>query len=539
MKKYLYISVIYFLFAGIYAANAQPYYTIPDINLRNVLIRDYPAYMNAEGQLNVAAAKMMSADLNLDNADIQNPDGIQFFEKTGILRLRNNRVTNVSQLSYMKNLRRIYVNGNQITSIPNLADLYQLIDLYVGNNKITSIASIANKTTLLYLNAAGNALTEIPDLSALVNLKTLALDFNSISVLPDLSMNSNLQQLSISNTNIHSIPSLPTLLNLEIFNCEKTNMTDLSGLHTNTKLIKLLAQNCRVSTLPNFANKPNLTTVNLSENYLTFEDLIPLASLPNFSVFTYAPQKNISIPAYVDIRERNMYTYQIPIDPALTTNTFTWYKNNTPLLTNATGNYSFAPAFMSDSGIYSAYITNAALPGLTLKTNTSKLTVRTCMDISKLNISVLSSDCREGSLIDIAGTTVDGAVAPVNYILQSTSPVKNMTGITATQFPNIIPGTYVLQATDSRNCTTYKTFLLDKGSDCESVFSPNGDGIMDNYFIPDIGTVRIYNTSKKLIKTLQVPGAWDGSTDAGGMADSGYYVIIINESGSIGVSLMR
>jgi len=96
-----------------------------------------------------------------------------------------------------------------------------------------------------------------------------------------------------------------------------------------------------------------------------------------------------------------------------------------------------------------------------------------------------------------------------------------------------------VQAIDSRNCIAMKSFLLDKGVDCESVFSPNGDGIMDNYFIPESGSIQIYNSSKKLIRTMSVPAAWDGTTNEGSLADAGYYVIVINGSSSIGVSLMR
>jgi len=542
MKNTNYISYLcafFLFFAELLSANAQTYYTIPDDSLRKVLIRDYPFLMTANGQLDVAAAKNISQDIILDNAGITNADGLQFFESTGILKIRNNKLTSLPQLSSMKNLRRIYINGNKITSIPNLSALYQLIDLFIGNNKITSISGLETITTLQYFNFAGNRITTIPDLSQLVNLKTLSVGFNPLTAVPDLSANVNLQQLDISNSEISSIPSLPNLINLETFICDRSNFTNLSGLNTNTKLIKLTAQYCSLTSLPNLSNKPSLTTLIISNNNLTFEDLIPLTSLTTLTTFTYAPQKDLVIPAYVDIREPNNYAYQISIDPAYTTNLYTWYKNNVPMITNSTGTYSFAPVFMGDSGSYKAEVRNPALPLLVLKSNASKLTVRPCVEINTINISVLSSDCREGALIDLAGTTVDGAVAPINYTVQSTSPVTNINGTTATQFSNVIPGTYVLCVTDSRNCTATKVFQLDKGADCESVFSPNGDGIMDSYFIPDTGTIQIYNSSKKLIRTMNVPAAWDGTTNDGSLADAGYYVIIINGSSSIDVSLMR
>lgn len=534
-----YLCLFCFYIAALFATNAQTYYTIPDDSLRKVLIRDYPFLMTTDGRLDVALAKDTSLDLVLDNAGITNADGIQFFESTGILKIRNNKLTSLPQLSSMKGLRRIYINGNKITSIPNLSALWQLIDLFIGNNKITSISGLETLTTLQYFNFAGNNITTIPDLSLLVNLKTLSVGYNPITVIPDLSKNINLQQLDISHSTISNIASLSSLSNLEIFNCSYTNYTDLSGLNSNAKLIKLIANDSKLTSLPNLGNKGSLTTVTIHNNNLTFEDLIPVAGFTNITSFSYSPQKEISLPLFVDIREPNNYTYQLAIDAAVTTNQYTWFKNNIPLITNSTGSYTFAPVFMGDSGSYKAEVRNIALPLLVLKSNNSKLTVRPCIEINTINTSILSSDCREGSLIDLAGTTIDGAVAPITYLVQATSPVKNIYGTTATQFSNIIPGTYVLQVTDSRNCTASKSFLLDRGVDCESVFSPNGDGIMDNYFIPDTGTIQIYNSSKKLIRTMSVPAAWDGTTNEGGLADAGYYVIIINGSSSIGVSLMR
>ncbi len=543
MKKIYYIlclCLIYQFIAALFnSAEAQTYYTIPDINLRNKLISDYPTLMTADGQLDITAAKGMSQDLNLDNSNISNADGLQFFESSGILRLRNNNLSTFPQLSFMKGVRRVYVSNNHLTSIPDLSALYQVIDLYLINNNLTEISVVQNKTTLQYITCSGNQITALPDLSALVNLKTLIVSYNPISVLPDLSMNINLTVLDVRSTNIHDISSLSALINLQTLNCENNSITDLSGLSVNTTLTTLTAQNNLLSSLPDFSNKPALSSITISNNNLTFEDIIPLTSLPLFSAFTYAPQADLVLPLYTDIREPNNFTYQISIDPSLTSDQFTWYKNNTPLTTNNTGSYSFAPVFRSDSGYYSVSVKNSAVPGLTLKSNTAQLIVRPCIEISNIQVNILSSDCREGSSIDISGTTVAGAALPVTYMLQPSGSARNISGSSNTQFNKVSPGVYVLSAVDSRNCKAAKSFTLDKSDDCQDVFSPNGDGIMDTYFIPDAGTVQIFSTSRKLIKTLTAPAAWDGTTSDGSLADAGYYVIVINGTNTIGISLFR
>ncbi|MGN6645241.1 MAG: leucine-rich repeat domain-containing protein [Cytophaga sp.] len=545
MKRINYILTFYIcclLTAVSFSAEAQTYYSIPDVNLRNKLVSDYPSLMTADSLLDVTAAKAMSADLNLDACGIVNADGIQFFEKTGILRLRNNKVTDVWELSYMKNLRRVYINGNMITSIPDLSALYQLIDLYVGNNKITSLASsnFNQRTTLQFFNCAGNNLSELPDLSALVNLKTIFIGYNPMLLtLPDLSNNLALQQIDISNSNISTIPSLPLLTNLEVFNCRNSKMVDLSGLNLNTKLTTLDASENGLTILPDLSNKPALTSVDVSNNNLTFEDLIPLASLSTFAAFTYAPQKDLSIPAVVNIREQNNYTYQLSIDPSVSSNLYSWKKNTVLLVTGSDSFFSFTPALMSDSGLYSVSVTNPSLPLLELKSNVSKFSVSACLEVDQLMITTLSANCIKGANIDFNGTIVQGALAPVHYSLTNVNTSQQFYNPVGQQFENVIPGSYVVTITDSKNCTIHKSFIFDELQGCDKAFSPNGDGIMDNYFIDDTGTARIYNTSKKLIKTISLPGAWDGTSNEGKLMDAGYYIIIINESTSIGVSIMR
>ncbi len=525
------------VFAGSFSANSQTY-SIPDINLRNKLLSTYPSLMHTSGQLIIDSAKALSKDLNLDDANISNADGLQFFERTGIVRLRNNNLSAVPQLSSMKNLRRIYLDNNNITALPQLSALYQLIGISITKNKLTSISIIQHIKTLQYFYCSNNNIDALPDLSLLTNLKTISIAFNPISALPNLSFNTNLQQLDIKNTNINTIASLASISSLEVLNCENNNITDLSGLNSNTKLITLTAQNNLLTTLPNFSNKPALSSVNISTNHLTFEDIIPLTALNTFSKFTYAPQKDLKLPLYVEIRESNNYMYDLLIDPLVTSNQYAWKKNNT--VTNTSGSLlSFTPVLRSDSGTYSVTVRNPLVPGLELKSNASKLKTNTCIEVNELLTATLSSDCREGSNIDFSSTIVEGALAPVTYRLINTHTSKEIPGTLTTQFNKVTPGAYTLIITDFKNCSIEKPFYFDDQIDCQKVITPNNDGILDDYFIAETGSAQIYNTSRKLVKTIDTPGVWDGSTDNGSLADSGYYVIVINGSSSYGISLMR
>lgn len=72
-----------------------------------------------------------------------------------------------------------------------------------------------------------------------------------------------------------------------------------------------------------------------------------------------------------------------------------------------------------------------------------------------------------------------------------------------------------------------------------NVFSPNGDGQYDTFYIAESGTAKIYNSNGKLVQTLQVPGYWDGKTKEGQNALTDYYAIIIDGKKVKHVTLMR
>ncbi len=76
---------------------------------------------------------------------------------------------------------------------------------------------------------------------------------------------------------------------------------------------------------------------------------------------------------------------------------------------------------------------------------------------------------------------------------------------------------------------------------CEktNVFSPDGDGVLDTYYIEDAGNAKIYDLGGNLVRELSIPGHWDGTKPNGALADAGYYAVVVNNSKSYRVSLMR
>jgi len=61
---------------------------------------------------------------------------------------------------------------------------------------------------------------------------------------------------------------------------------------------------------------------------------------------------------------------------------------------------------------------------------------------------------------------------------------------------------------------------------CENIFSPNGDGISDSYFIKKAGLTRIYDRNGNFIAQVNSPGYWDGKTFNGNLATPGLFFVV-------------
>lgn len=73
----------------------------------------------------------------------------------------------------------------------------------------------------------------------------------------------------------------------------------------------------------------------------------------------------------------------------------------------------------------------------------------------------------------------------------------------------------------------------------KNIFSPDGDGRFETFFIEGTGTAKIYQPGGRLIKTLTLPAYWDGTDKNGQLVNAGYYAIIINDSTYSNVTIVR
>ncbi len=511
---------------------------LPDTNFRNKLLRDYPTLMIGN-ELNIAAASTFFPDLNLLGSNIENLTGIEHFVSLYKLEVSVNKLKRIPELTGFKNLQYLYANFNQIDSLPNLSKLTKLIEIQAAYNNLTSLPKLENQPNLNFLFVSDNKIKELPNLSKLTKLTRLYIGNNPLDSFPILSKNKLLKELQCHLTPIKEIPYLDSLTNLEKLYCEDCKLETLDGLSQNIKLTSLLAQNNKLTSLPQLTNKPNLDQLNVSNNQLTFNDLIPLANI-GISRFIYAPQDSIKSKLKLTERELRPFVISSNVDINLNNIVYRFYKNGSLVQNSNVNVYKIASLAKLDSGHFYVEVSSTALPNLTLYEELFTLKIADCMDIKQFDHQINQQDCGKGMELEIL-TQFEGAVRPYRYVLGLNPSLANSSNVINNHgiFENTSPGRYNLTFFDFYNCTTSKEIILKKLSNCDQVISISNEQTSSSYFIEEKGNVKIVDVSGKIVQQLVAPVVWSGEGSNGSLVDAGYYVILLNDQKLTNITVIK
>jgi len=139
-------------------------------------------------------------DIRLNNRNITDLTGIQFFTNLEQLDCRNNQLTSLD-VSALTNLVRLECQGNQLTYL-NVSGLTNLDLLHCHSNQLISL-DLSGLTNLRNLTGDQNQFSQL-DVSGLVNLEVLRLPNNQLSSL-DVSGLTNLEILNLHSNHFTSI----------------------------------------------------------------------------------------------------------------------------------------------------------------------------------------------------------------------------------------------------------------------------------------------------------------------------------------------
>lgn len=509
--------------------------SLPDTNLVKKLQADYPEVMQGELLL-IPEASQLTTTLNLENSNINNPEGIQYFTSIKTLVLTGNEITEIPDISTIVGLENLYASNNLIDSLPDLSALEMLRDIQVMNNRLRSLPALPQTTELLNIYCSDNEITQFPDFSVFPNLTRLIIGSNKLTASSlDFSKNTNLENLHVHNLNLDTIIGLEHLVKLQVLYAWGNQLKSLNGLNSNTTLTFLSVFNNNLVELPNLMNKSQINTLDVRNCQLTFEDIVPILGLDTLITFNYNPQKNFHL-GDLSIREKQSYSVEYPIINPENENIYVWYKNELVIDSNTTPQLDFTNISYSDTGHYKLKVYHPSTPNLILTSNSFLIHVLPCIEIDFIDPIVLNENCSSGFEIDISNSTISGGTLPFTYNLNN--------GITNQNFSSPIfdflePGNYDLKIIDSKNCSATASFSLEENLECEIVLTPNDDGVADTYFIEFDGLVEIYNMKRKLIRTLETPASWDGTDDNGELVDAGYYMIRSNDMTPVYISVIK
>ncbi|KAK1349877.1 regulatory subunit of protein phosphatase 1 [Hamiltosporidium tvaerminnensis] len=133
-------------------------------------------------------------DLDLNDNEIKNINGLENLPNLKILDLSFNLITQISNIS-LTHLRELYLISNDIEKIENLENLPNLIKLDLACNSIKKLENLINLPLLEELYLGNNYISKVENIEELKNLKVLALQNNSLEFVDCINIPVNVHSL--------------------------------------------------------------------------------------------------------------------------------------------------------------------------------------------------------------------------------------------------------------------------------------------------------------------------------------------------------
>jgi hypothetical protein len=147
------------------------------------------------------------------------------------------------------------------------------------------------------------------------------------------------------------------------------------------------------------------------------------------------------------------------------------------------------------------------------------------------------SDCWQDGKFNVNSINVNFDSGEYKYTL-----INTITGNRVGNLQEVPEGIYQLEIADSRDCKVNYSEEITILQNCLNdypVFTPDQDGIEDEYFIPHNGTVKIFDRNGVMLKELKTPAYWDGTDDSGNQVPMGNYVMLTEEGRVVNITIVR
>ncbi len=506
-------------------------YPIADAQFKSCIEQSFTGILDAQDDLILSQAALPDT-LDCSSFNISNADGLQHFTNLKVIDLHDNNLKRVDELTALTAVNELYLQENELIELPDLSNSPALFLIKANNNFITTSPPLPPQLRSLDLNQ--NNLSSLGDLPNQSGLFYLNISRNtSLKSLPALDGLYTLKEFHCYLCGLNVLPSTTALTNLEVLNIGYNYFTKLPDLSSNLNLKTLYANDCLLKSFPDMSMLPMLEKVRLYNNHLSFEDFMPLLANPTYSdIYKITPQLNFPNPLKSKYFEYDSVSFATGISPNTANVTYTWYLDGELLSTSTKDTLSIDSIQIENSGVYNYIITHPLFPDLTLSSNIQQVTVLSCLNPSGFEWNITGATCQEAGSLKIKA--FNQPQENLQYHLKSKATDRVFT-TTKGVFNNLSNPNYLLYAQASDRCVK----LIDDNIEVpiekckDAFFTPNNDGVDDNFYFEQVGEAKIYNKWGQLIQTLRIPGEWNGELNDSKKITPGYYTININDGEEI------
>ena len=191
---------------------------------------------------------------------------------------------------------------------------------------------------------------------------------------------------------------------------------------------------------------------------------------------------------------------------------------------------------IKNSGNYTLQVTNSNQ--CTLE-KTTEVLISSTVSIDNIRFEKNFIPCStEGELV-IRPESTTGSIPSLSFIMENIT--GNVFASSNGTFRSLPEGNYQLTVSDSLKCLSesYSVEFLNQLSCKNAVLTPNNDGSLESLYIEENGLAKIYDRNGVIRNELIIPAYWDGRNESGNVLPMGTYLIIVNGTKKMTVTIIK
>ncbi len=159
------------------------------------------------------------------------------------------------------------------------------------------------------------------------------------------------------------------------------------------------------------------------------------------------------------------------------------------------------------------------------------------LTIEAVDYTLTHAGCWNEGAIEIVSLTTNQPAAIAGQALYNTVKKNNVSDL-----GSVPEGAYKFEIINQEGCKAYsleEIIVLQTCLEEYPVFTPNSDGVEDEYFIPHVGSIQIFDRNGSLLRKIETPAYWDGRDDSGHLLPMGNYLMITNTNKAVNITIVR